>query len=79
MTDIIDRASAIEQQHRDNAIKASVVHEKPLIINGVRRCLECEVSILQARINAVNAVRCISCQGLFEHQQKHYINGGRQF
>ncbi|MBL4831610.1 MAG: TraR/DksA C4-type zinc finger protein [Aliivibrio sp.] len=83
MTDAVDQASTLEQLQRDNALQANQQHETPLIINGIRRCLACEETILTARINAVNAVRCINCQELHEHQQKHFVHKGtrtgRQF
>ena len=79
MTDIIDKASKIEQMQRDNALNNTRVKQIPLIINGVRCCKECEEPILPSRIKSVNAVRCISCQELHEHQQKHYIRTGRQY
>jgi len=79
MSDVVDRASNLEEMNREQAIKANQQHEKPLIVKGIRRCLECEETILMARIQSVNAVRCISCQELHEHQQKYYARTGRQF
>ncbi len=79
MTDVVDRASQLEEMQREQALKANKQHEKPLVVKGVRHCLECDDIIQTQRIKLVNAVRCINCQQLFDHQQKHYRKTGRQF
>jgi RNA polymerase-binding transcription factor DksA len=76
MTDAVDRASNLEQMQREQALKASQQHEKPHLVKGVRRCLECDEAILSSRIKSVNAVRCINCQELHEHQQKQFFHKG---
>ena len=72
MADQFDQASKLEELERTQAIKKQQrSKEKPLIIKGVRHCLDCEELILPARIRSVNAVRCINCQVHHEALQKH--------
>ena len=74
LADQFDQASTLEQQDRELALqKQQQNKEQPLVINGVRCCLDCPtyVAILPKRIKAVNAVRCISCQVHHEASQKH--------
>lgn len=73
MTDQLDQASTLEQNARDYALKKQQQQkEKPLIINGVRCCLDCEEIIPIQRVKSVNAVRCITDQVHHEALQKHY-------
>ena len=73
MTDILDQASKLEEQQRAASLaKQQANREKPLIINGVRCCLGCEITVPNERIKAVDAVRCIPCQVHEEAIQKHY-------
>lgn len=72
MVDLLDRASGIEERQRELALKRQQSKkEKPLIIDGVRCCLNCEDIIPIARVKAVDAVRCITDQVLYEASQKH--------
>ena len=67
LTDQLDQASTLEQSARDYALKKQQQQkEKPLIINGVRCCLDCEIEVLPARIKSVDAVRCVMCQVFHE-------------
>lgn len=73
MTDILDQASRVEAQSLAASLAQQQANrEKPLIIKGVRSCLNCEVAITPERIAAVNAVRCLHCQVHEEAIQKHY-------
>lgn len=72
LTDQFDQASELEQLALDKAMQNhKQTKEKPLIINGVRHCLDCEDLVLPARVQSVDAVRCISCQVHHEALQKH--------
>lgn len=72
MTDQLDQASKLEQQSRELALKnRHSQQEKPLVINGIRSCLDCEEPVEPPRIKLVNAVRCIMCQVFHEATQKH--------
>lgn len=72
MVDLLDRASSVEQRQRELALKQQQSKkEQPLIIDGVRCCLNCEEIIPIERVNAVDAVRCITDQILYEASQKH--------
>ncbi len=72
--DIIDNACALEEFQRQQALKN---HKKshgqqPLIINGVRVCLDCEEPIT-ARISILpTVVRCLPCQQDYEKKQGLY-------
>jgi len=65
MADAIDTAQELDQHFRDAALNAALRHssdEDPLIINGVRCCLECEEPIPQERLKLQpNARRCVGC------------------
>lgn len=74
LADQFDQASKSEQRDRELALqKQQQNKEQPLVINGVRCCLNCPtyVAILPARIKSVDAVRCIGCQVQHEALQKH--------
>lgn len=63
MTDIIDRAQALEQRQRDAALRRRV--PRPQV--GREFCLDCEERISEARRKACpNAERCIDCQTTWE-------------
>jgi phage/conjugal plasmid C-4 type zinc finger TraR family protein len=68
--DDIDRAQAIENEHRAAALRRAVERgaaERPLIVAGVRICADCEDPIPPERIAALpHVVRCWRCQTLFE-------------
>lgn len=67
MVDVFDRASELEQKHRDVAIKAALNRQNentpPDEHNGIRYCLDCGIDIPTQRL-AVNphAIRCVECQ-----------------
>lgn len=67
MADEMDTAQKIDELYRTSAlIKAKARHteeEDPLIIDGVRCCLDCEKPIPLARLELQpNAHRCVQCQ-----------------
>lgn len=74
MTDILDRASELEQKQRDQALKAALTQPKEaqdIDADGNHYCVDCAVCIPPERIAAApNAVCCISCQEIREHQRK---------
>lgn len=75
MTDVLDRASQLEEQQRKQAIGAQRLkpQEKPNELHGHRYCLDCDIEIKTQRlIAAPNAVRCVDCQEIFEHENKHF-------
>jgi phage/conjugal plasmid C-4 type zinc finger TraR family protein len=72
--DDIDRAQAIEEMQREQAIKAN---HKPSEApeydgSGNRICIECGTIIPPRRIDAINAVRCVDCQQALEQKQRVY-------
>lgn len=70
MADAIDTAQHLDELYRESAIINALRHvneEDPLIINGVRYCLDCEMPIPLKRLeNEPKAVRCVSCQTIKE-------------
>jgi len=69
--DEADYAKIYERAHRDAAIKAQQdaarETEKPLIIDGVRHCIDCGDKIPAARLAArPESVRCIDCKEIQE-------------
>jgi RNA polymerase-binding transcription factor DksA len=72
LSDQFDLASKLEDLARTTAIKNQQRNrEKPLVINGVRHCLDCEEQIPLERVKSVDAVRCITDQVYHEALQKH--------
>lgn len=68
-----ERAEALAEQERAAGIQAcgAGAAEKPLEVDGVRVCTECEAVIPPARIASVpGAVRCVDCQVDRERQQR---------
>lgn len=75
LTDQFDHASKLEQLAISKALQNhQQKKEKPLVIGGVRCCLDCEEEVEPQRIKSVDAVRCISCQVHHEALQKHQRN-----
>jgi hypothetical protein len=75
LSDQFDQASKLEELARKEAIKNQQrTKEKPLVINGVRCCLDCEEAVAPLRVKSVDAVRCIGCQVHHEALQKHQRN-----
>jgi DnaK suppressor protein len=66
MTDQFDRASELEQEHRDRALAAQrnrPIEEPDEDAHGVRYCLACGDIIPKQRVELVpTAVRCVACQ-----------------
>ncbi len=62
--DFLDRASDQEERFRSASIKQATTKatEQPDEDEHGRYCLDCAIDIPQARIDAVNAVRCVKCQ-----------------
>lgn len=69
MSDPLEEASALEQLERESILAAhrNRTQETPDEEDGHRYCLDCGDEIPPARIEAVNAVRCIVCAG---HREK---------
>lgn len=66
MTDIFDRASDIEEMHREQSITAARKTNEPpqYIENGIVYCIDCGEDIPAGRLNVKpNAARCVACQG----------------
>lgn len=75
MSDSLDVAKKLEEEHLKHSLDAlRSRREKPLVVDGERLCLNCEIAISQQRIEAVDAVRCIECQTF--HEIKHKNHGG---
>ena len=71
--DQFDRAQKLEQQQRDRALKAARQRpaEQPLMVDGIRVCIDCLDDILTARLEHIpDAVRCISCQQDYERRDR---------
>lgn len=68
--DTVDIAKELELKQRDEALKthfSNQAKETPLIIDGVRVCLDCDAAIPEERIQAnPAAVRCTECQSYQE-------------
>lgn len=76
MSDIADRAGELEEQQREQALRArsAVVIEMPKSDReGKRICLTCEDRLSPKRLKASpRAVRCVECQDLHEKRQRGY-------
>ncbi|GLX86357.1 hypothetical protein tloyanaT_26100 [Thalassotalea loyana] len=72
MADVADKAKLLEQQALEHALASHQVSvETPNEFDGHRYCLDCDIEITTKRLLAApNAVRCIDCQEVHEHQQK---------
>ncbi len=67
MADEIDNAQKYDELYRNSALIRAKVrqidNDAPLIINGVRCCLDCAKPIPPARLELQpDARRCVSCQ-----------------
>ena len=70
MTDILDRAQALEQMHREIALKQRVTmtHQE-----SAYYCEDCGEEIPQPRRAAVRGViRCVACQGNHEKRVRNF-------
>ena len=73
--DIIDLANKHADLFRENALRTAEASrrwqpvEAPLIIDGIRCCLDCEDPIPEGRLLIrPEAVRCVECQGRYERK-----------
>ena len=74
MADEMDTAQKIDELYRNSALIAAkarhIEEEDPLIIGGLRCCLDCAKPIPLARLELQsNARRCVTCQ---EKKEKRY-------
>lgn len=76
MSDIADHAGELEEQQREQALRArsAVVVEMPRQNReGQRICLTCEDQLSPKRLKASpRAVRCVECQDLHEKRKRGY-------
>ena len=65
MVDWFDRAQALEQREREQAIKVQLAQPRPA---GPSRahCLDCEEPIPEKRRALGGIIRCTPCESLFE-------------
>lgn len=73
--DDADRAKDIEMGQRKAALLAQQERaketEQPMVIEGVRLCLDCYVDIPVARLEVrPESVRCVSCKSIKEQKEK---------
>ncbi|MGZ0703801.1 TraR/DksA C4-type zinc finger protein [Pseudomonas piscis] len=69
MTCPFDRAQALEQRQRDQAIAAALAGARP---SGpsLNHCEDCAGEIPEARRALGGKTRCVPCQSLFERPQR---------
>ena len=77
MADEIDSAQRMDELYRTSAVVKTralyIEDDEPLIINGVRCCMDCEKPIPPARLDLQpNARRCVKCQ---TKKEKRYTKG----
>jgi DnaK suppressor protein len=70
-----DLAQELEEKHRVKSLAvqaaAAATKEQPLVIDGVRVCLDCRDPIGKKRLKAKpDAARCVECQELKEKQNR---------
>ncbi|MCW7552574.1 hypothetical protein NX722_07910 [Endozoicomonas gorgoniicola] len=72
--DDLDRAKLLEQSEREQLLQQhrQRLREKPLYIEGVACCRDCETSIEERLTAGIDACRCMECQRLKERREKHY-------
>lgn len=74
MTDLLDRAQALEEKEREHAIKRALSKQNDIeIVNDVRNgqvvrvCAECDEEISLMRIKVMpTAALCVDCQSALE-------------
>lgn len=72
LPDQFDQASKLAQLEISKALENHQQRkERPLVIKGVRCCLDCEIAVEPKRVKLVDSIRCISCQVHHEALQKH--------
>ncbi|OOS00652.1 hypothetical protein B0186_05565 [Canicola haemoglobinophilus] len=69
MTDQFDRASEIEEQMRQHAIRKQ--QQQMTDKSAVRFCLDCDEEIPVIR-QKMGCSRCVNCQIIFEKHQRIY-------
>ena len=70
MTDVYDRAQALEQRQRDEALAAQAAASRPLG-SSLENCDDCGQPIPEKRRQAaVGCTRCIQCQTAYEKGRK---------
>lgn len=77
--DEADVAAVFEERAREAALAAqrAVVQESPdEDAQGNRYCLDCGERIPAARVQAVQAVRCVDCAGLRERARPRALGHG---
>ena len=62
-----DRAQALEQRQRDQAIAAQLATARPTEPSRTE-CLDCDNAIPAARQALGGILRCVPCQSLFEKE-----------
>lgn len=71
--DIIDDANESNQFHRDlaiNQVLRSRAAERPLVVGGIRYCIDCEEPIHDDRLRVKpDAVRCVDCQNAHDRRE----------
>ena len=76
MSDIAERAEQREATDRKlviDSITKRTKEEPETDGEGYRRCLDCWMVVPVERIVAVDAVRCVGCQGELEKFEKGYV------
>lgn len=76
--DEVDYAQEKQDLYLDIALKEyrGGYTDDPLIVNGKRRCVDCEKIVPQKRLKAnPQAVRCIGCQTEKEGKNRRGIDG----
>jgi len=73
--DDADRAKLLEMAERERALQRTraraAEREPPLIIDGVRHCLDCHCRIPDERLAArAESVRCVDCKALKERRER---------
>ncbi|WP_414039399.1 TraR/DksA C4-type zinc finger protein [Acidithiobacillus sp. M4-SHS-6] len=77
MPDIFEQASDLEDLERSHILSKHRNRqvEMPDEADGIRYCLDCGDEIPEARVLAINAVRCVHCAGIRERRLKQGVTG----
>jgi phage/conjugal plasmid C-4 type zinc finger TraR family protein len=75
--DDADRAKDLEMEHRRRSVEhelaSHIEREPPLMINGVRCCVDCQEPIPAERLAArPDSVRCLVCKEIKEKRGRMY-------
>ena len=72
---LLDRASELEQRHREDGVKAVLTKAKDaqnIDADGNHYCVDCGEKIPAGRLIALpHAVCCIDCQSIREHERNN--------